>query len=49
MANGQLKKKKNLTVSRTNDSSNKERKVQDMRDKNIVYEPLVDNIHARRR
>ena len=43
-ANRQLRKKKNLTVSRTDDSSNKEREVQDMGDEDIPYKLLLDNI-----
>ena len=31
-------------MSRTNDTSNKERKVQDVRDEDVVYKPLLDNI-----
>ena len=43
LENGQLKKK-NLTLSRTDDSSNKEREVQDMGDEDIMYEPLLDDM-----
>ena len=46
LANGQLKKKKYLTVSRTDKSSNKKREVQDVGDEDIMYEPLLDNIDA---
>ena len=42
LANGQLKN--NLTVSRTDDSSNQEREVQDVGEENIMYEPLLDDI-----
>ena len=42
MTNAQLKKK--LTVSRTDDSCNKEREVQDVGDEDIMYEPLLDDI-----
>ena len=45
LANGQLKKK-NLTASRTDDSSNMEREVQDVGDEDIMYEPLLDDIDA---
>ena len=45
LPNWQLKNK-NLTVSRTNDSSNKEREVQDVGDEDIMYEPLLDDINA---
>ena len=31
-------------MSRTDDSSNKERQVQDMGDKDVIYKPLLDNI-----
>ena len=41
-----VKKKKNLTESRTDDSSNKERKVQDEGGKDILYEPLLDDINV---
>ena len=44
LANRQLKKKKNLTVSRTDNNSNKEREVQDVGDEDIMYEPLLDDI-----
>ena len=33
-------------MSRTDDSSNKERDVQDMGDKNIMYEPLLGDIYV---
>ena len=42
LPNGQLKK--NLTVSRFNNSSNKEWEIQDMGDEDIMYKPLLDNI-----
>ena len=45
LANGQLKKKY-LTVSRIDDSSNKEREVQDVGDKDKMYELLLDDIDA---
>ena len=44
LPNQQLHKKKNLTASRTNDSSNKEREVQDMGDEDILYVLLLDYI-----
>ena len=44
LTNGQLKK--NLTVSRIDDSCNKEREVQNVGNKDIVYEPLLDNMDA---
>ena len=47
LASGLLLKKKNLTVSKTNGSSNKERKVQDVGDEDIMYGPLLDNIKQR--
>ena len=46
MENGQLKKK-NLRVSRTNDINNKEREVQDVGDKDIMYKPLSGDIDVR--
>ena len=33
-----------MTASRNHDSCNKERKVQDMGDEEIMYEPLLDDI-----
>ena len=45
IANGQLNKK-NLPVSRTDDSSNKEREVQDVGDEDIMYQSLLDDIDA---
>ena len=49
LANGQLKKKRNLTVNRTdgssNKASNKEREVQDVGDEDIKYEPLLDDFN----
>ena len=45
-ATTQLKEKNNFTVSRTDDSSNKEREVQDMGDKNIMYELLLGDIYV---
>ena len=48
-ANGQLKEK-NLRVSRTDDSNNiMEREVQDVGEKDILYELLLDDIGAQRR
>ena len=45
LGHGQLKKR-NLTVSRTDNSSNKEREVQDVGEEDIMYEPLSDDIDA---
>ena len=44
LANQQIKKKKNSTASRTNNSSNKEREVQGGEDKDIQHKLLLDNI-----
>ena len=38
--------RKILTASRNDNSCNKERKAQDVRDEEIMHEPLLDNIHA---
>ena len=36
-----------MTVNMTNDSTKKENELQDMEDEDIMYKPLLDNIHSR--
>ena len=47
LGNGQLEK--NLTMSSTDNKSNKEREVQDVGDEDIMYKPLLDAIEIQRR
>ena len=44
LASIQLKYDKNLTVSRTDDCSNKKMEVQDVGDEDATYEPLLHDI-----
>ena len=43
LTNGQLN---SLTVSRTDDSRNKEKEVLDVGDEDMMYGPLLDDIHT---